>query len=80
MEHCWGVLASEPFYTSLYWEVVGVRGSVEGAGVSSQLEDLADGRNGVSDSLNFNLMSVTVVTSPYPSSVSCDGEVTDKGI
>jgi len=55
-------------------------GSVEGAGVSSQLEGLTDGQKGVSDSLNFDLMSMTIKASPDPSSVRCDGEVTDEGI
>ena len=78
--HCWWVFAAEALYVALDWEVVRVWGSVKGAFVSIQFEGFADGRKGVSDSLNFDLASFTIVASPHPSSVRCDCKVCDEGI
>ena len=47
---------------------------------ASQLEGLADGRKGVSDFLNFDLVALTIVAPPDPCSIRCDGKVSDEGI
>ena len=77
---CWGILTPPAFYTSFYLEVVCVWASIDWFFLSSHFDGLADGRKRFSDSLNFDLMSIAVVTCPDPCSECCEDDVSDEGI
>jgi hypothetical protein len=60
------ILTPPAFYTSFDLEVVCVWASIDWFFLSSHFDGLADGRKRFSDSLNFDLMSIAVVTCPAP--------------